>query len=105
MERMFIFVMMTLLAAMDVAHAQVIPPASPTSSTSGSSASATVGPTQSSAGATGVTETPSFSSSTSVTGATAPTLGESSDLLSVPTSTLPTENSPGGSTTGSAGTV
>jgi len=103
MERMFIFVMMTWLAAMDVAHAQV--PVSPTSSTTGFAASATIGPTQTSAGITGLAETPSPSSSTSVTGATAPTLGGSSDPLSVPTSTLPSENSPGGFTTGSAGSV
>jgi hypothetical protein len=102
MERMFIFVMMTWLAAVDVAHAQV--PVSPTSSTTGFAASATIGPTQG-ADVTGVTETPSSSTSTSVSGATAPTLGESSDPLSVPTSTLPSENSPGGFTTGSAGSV
>src|ERR1700722_3751183 len=101
MERMFILVMMTWLAAMDVAHAQV--PVSPTSSTTGFAASATVG--QTGTDMTGLAETPSSSSSASVTGATAPTLGESSDPLSVPTSTLPSENSPGGFTTGSAGSV
>ena len=101
MERMFIFVMMTWLAAMGVAHAQV--PVSPTSSTTGFAASATVG--QTGTDMTGLAETPSSSSSASVTGATAPTLGESSDPLSVPTSTLPSENSPGGFTTGSAGSV
>jgi hypothetical protein len=51
MERMFIFMMMAWLAAMDVAHAQV--PVSPTSSTTGFAASATVGPTQTGTGYNG----------------------------------------------------
>ena len=62
-----------------------------------------LGPTG--ADATSLTDTPSSSSSNSVVGTTPPTLGYSSDPFSVPTSTIPAEISPGGFTTGSAGSM
>jgi hypothetical protein len=109
MERMFICVTILWLGALNVAHAQVSPQVSPlvdaAPGTTVPSASVTAGATPASSGGVGLTETPCATFSSSVIGAAAPALGCGSDPLSTPSSTIPTEISPGGFTTGSAGSA
>jgi hypothetical protein len=93
MRRILMVAMLIGLADLGGVHAQVVALPAPASNASGSLAIAD--PTQTGAAVMGLTPT-SPAPSGIVFGNAAPAVGSASDPLSVPTSTIPTEISPGG---------